>query len=199
MTPVFSVARCLLCLVVFLLPAGAAENPHQKNRVGDFSTATLDAWAEKSFVGKTDYTLVEEGTEKVLQAFCDKSASILYREIDIDLLETPWLNWSWKISSTYGDIDEKNRKGDDYPARIYVVIKTGIFPWNTFALNYVWSSSSAEGTSWKNPYTGNASMLAVQSGEKEIGQWVNERRNVLADIQQYIDKDISSLSGVAIM
>lgn len=187
-------------LLVTQALAEVTVNPApDKIMIGAFSKAQMNHWAEKSFVGKTEYHLIDDDSGKVLQASTNKSASILYREIEIDLLKTPWLNWSWKISSTYGDINEKNRKGDDYPARIYVVIKTGIFPWNTFALNYVWSSSSPEGDSWKNAYTGNARMLSVQSGEKQIGQWVSERRNILADIQKYIDKDLTSISGVAIM
>jgi hypothetical protein len=77
--------------------------------------------------------------------------------------------------------DERTRAGDDYPARVYVVFSGGAAFWRTRAINYVWSNNQPIKSNWPNAYTKNAQMIAVQSGTEHLGQWVEERRDVLAD------------------
>ena len=167
---------------------------------GAFPEPTLKRWKERSFVGHTRYALVEDDGIRVLQGQTTGHASVLYRERSIDLERTPMLHWSWKIHDTYGmNIDEQSRKGDDFPARVYVVVKTGFLPWETLALNYVWSSSTPAGTIWRNPYTDKAGMLAVQSGNRNAGRWVSETRDVEADFRAVFGEDIDAIDGYAIM
>ena len=167
--------------------------------IGRFSQGDLSGWQEKSFVGNTHYELVDENHNKVLKAHTSATASGLFRELDIDLNKTPYLNWSWKIDNTYRGNNEHSKAGDDYPARIYVVVSGGIFFWKTRAINYVWSSNQAPGTSWKNAYTGNARMLAIRSGNKDTGRWVTEKRNIRADFKKLFGKDITEINAIAIM
>jgi len=115
-------------------------------------------------------------------------------------LETPYLHWSWRIENTFANNNEKIRDGDDYPARIYIIISGGIFFWQTQALNYVWSSHETKGSFWPNAFSKNAIMLSVQSGDEQLNTWINERRNVLQDIKKYLGKEnISHVDAVAIM
>lgn len=167
--------------------------------IGNFSQGELKGWNEKSFVDHTQYQLITESTNKTLQAISNGTASGLFKKITIDLDKTPYLNWSWKIENTFQGNDEQSKEGDDYPARIYVVVSGGIFFWKTKALNYVWSSNQAIETSWNNAYTSNAKMLAVRTGNNQVGQWVSEKRNVRSDLQQLIGEDITAIDAVAIM
>ncbi|MGQ7845091.1 DUF3047 domain-containing protein [Granulosicoccus sp. 3-233] len=166
---------------------------------GDFATADLAGWAERSFKGNTEYRLEEENGVQVLRGETQGQASILYREQKIDLESTPIVEWSWKVNGTYPGIDERSRNGDDFPARLYVVAKTGFLPWETVAINYVWSSQSALDEAWPNPFTDKAQMVVVQSGEEHVGNWVGQRRNVAEDFRQYFDLDVAMLSGYAVM
>lgn len=167
--------------------------------IGRFSNHDLSGWKEKSFVGNTQYSLSQEDNKAVLKAHTAGTASGMFHEIDIDLNKTPYLNWSWKIDNTYQGNNERSKDGDDYPARIYVVVSGGLFFWNTRAINYVWSSNQTTGTSWNNAYTNNAKMIAVRSGNGQTGCWLTEKRNVREDLKQLFGEDISKIHGVAIM
>ena len=167
--------------------------------ISNFASDGIKGWEEKSFVGQTDYSVVEKAGEQVLYANAKASASVLYFEKEISLKATPFLNWSWQVENTYGAIDEQTKAGDDYPARIYVVAKTGLFPWNTLALNYVWSSNAAKGQHWPNAFTEKAHMITLQSGDGQKQQWVSEKINVLADFKTYFNADIETINGIAIM
>lgn len=160
---------------------------------------SLEHWKEKSFVGNTRYELHNESGTSVLRATAVNSASVLYRQEAVDLASTPWLEWSWKIESTYNGIDEKTKTGDDFPARLYVTAQKGFLPWESIAINYVWSSHSPIGSFWFSPYTKNSIMVAVQGGNSLAGQWVNQRRNIAEDFKDLFNIDVKKLSGFAVM
>ena len=71
----------------------------------------------------------------------------MFKKKRIDLHQTPYLNWRWRVDKPLHALDEKTKSGDDYGARIYVVIDGGLFFWNTKAINYVWASASPAGNS----------------------------------------------------
>jgi len=171
----------------------------QQIHIGRFSSSDLRGWQEKSFVEHTEYSLSQDGDKSVLKAQTSGAASGMFHEINIDLNKTPYLNWSWKIDNIYQDNDEHSKAGDDYPARIYVVVSGGLFFWKTRAINYVWSSNQSIGTSWENAYTGNARMLAVQSGGEKTGQWQTQKQNIREDLKQLFGEDIDEINAIAIM
>ena len=167
---------------------------------GPFPDASLADWKERSFEGSTDYALVEEDGIRALRGHARGTASILYRERTVDLDATPVLEWSWKIDRVYPAIDERTRAGDDYPARLYVVARVGLLPWDTLALNYVWSSNEANpDDSWPNPFTDKAAMIPVRSGAGEVGRWTHERRDVAADFRAAFGRRIDEIDGYAVM
>lgn len=173
------------------------------SRVAIFSEGDLSGWEEKSFKGNSQYEFVEvkdgEQLKKVLQASTQGQASGLFKKVKIDLNRTPYLNWSWRVNNLLNGNDERSKEGDDYPARIYVVVSGGVFFWNTKVINYVWSSNQPQGSEWPNAYTGSAKMIAVQAGEKNIGRWVNERRNVREDLRRLFGDDLQQIDAVAVM
>lgn len=167
--------------------------------VGSFSQGDMTGWEEQSFVGNTDYQLIQENQRQILQAVSTASASGLFYEADIDLQKTPYLNWSWKVENVYSGNDEKTREGDDYPARIFVVVSGGLFFWETRAINYAWTSQQAVGSTWESAVTGNAVMLSLRSGESEAGLWLSEKRNIREDFQALFGEDVLKIDAIAIM
>ena len=166
--------------------------------IGAFSAGDLSGWRAETFSGETNYTLVEEEGRKVLKAQSSGAASGLYREIKIDLEQTPYLNWSWKVAGVLAGVNERTKSGDDYPARVYVVVSSALF-WRTRALNYVWSSSQPANSHWDSAYTGNVKMLALRSGAAQAGIWVEEKRNVREDLKRLFGEDITRIDAVALM
>lgn len=186
------------CLVLILL-SSPALNAADGKKITVLDPANLTHWEEKSFAGNTRYTARLNQSPLSVHAQTQASASGLYREIRIDLNQTPFLNWSWKIENTLGQIDETSKSGDDYPARIYIVVSGGIRFWKTRALNYVWSSNQPQNSHWPNAFTENAHMLAIDSGNSKAGQWLSHRRNVKRDLQKYLGLDVSHIDAIAIM
>lgn len=96
-------------------------------------------------------------------------------------------------------VSERDKAGDDYAARIYVVAKGGLAFWKTRALSYVWASREPEGSMWANAFTANAQMIAVRSGSAELGELILEKRNVREDWMRAFGEDIDTIDAVAIM
>ncbi len=167
--------------------------------IARFSSGDLDGWQPKVFESLTKYTLVNESHKKVLQAKSHNSASGLVRNVSINPTKTPYIHWSWKTAQVFDGLHEQTKKGDDYPARIYVVFSSGPFFWQTKAINYVWSSNQAIGTIWSNAYTKNARMIAIESGKQRVGTWVSETRNVRNDFIKLFHEEPGRIQAIAIM
>lgn len=159
----------------------------------------LESWEQESFVGDTRYDTVQHSGRAVIRAVSERTASALYREIPVKLVDNPCLNWKWRVENVLPITDPEQKAGDDYPARVYVVFRYGFFPWQVRALNYVWANRKTDKNYWKNPYTGNAVMIPLQAGEENLGMWITERVNVLADYRRIFGENIETIEGVAIM
>ena len=109
------------------------------------------------------------------------------------------LHWQWRADqiADWPEVDEQIKVGDDFQARVYVV-KKGWLPWQTRAINYVWSRQAAPGTYWPNPFASQAVMVVVQ-GPGGAGRWQSVTRNVREDFRRFHGMDVDSVDAVAIM
>ncbi len=189
-------ASALLLLAIYSAPI---QSQQSDITVGDFSSMDVSGWDEKSFNGDTSYEIEEQSGLSYLYASADKSASALYKKIKIDLDKTPYLNWSWRVDKQLPELNEQTKAGDDYSARIYVIVKRGLAPWNTNALNYVWSSNKAPKMSRPNAFTDKAIMIPLRTSLDAHQQWASEKINVKVDFEQYFGVSIDEIDGVAIM
>lgn len=186
--------------LLFFMSSNVIANQIHDLHIGKFSQGDIKEWQVKSFEGDTEYKIVKDSRgNQVLMATSHNSASGLFNEQRIDLYKTPYLHWSWKTDNLYSIVDESHKQGDDFVARIYVIINGGLMFWNTKALNYVWSSSFEKGDTWLNPYTANAKMFAVEAGKTNLGHWVNYTRNVSDDLKKLFGTNIRYIDAVAIM
>ena len=95
--------------------------------------------------------------------------------------------------------NEKDKAGDDFAARIYVVVNDGWTFLSTKAINYVWSQTSSKNEIWPNPFTGERTMMiAVQFRGHENG-WVSEKRNLKTDLKKLFGNEFRYISAIAIM
>lgn len=175
--------------------------PAQSNiQISKFNEEALSGWEEKEFKNRTNYQLVKDHEQTVLKAITNQSASGLVKKQTINLKKTPYLNWSWKVENKINNNKEKIKAGDDYRARLYVVVSGGVFFWKTRALNYVWASGQPVNSIWDNAYApNNAKMLAVRSADDEIKQWKTEKRNVYQDLKRIYDEEFDEIHAIAIM
>lgn len=190
-----------LFLIFFLIHLSVSSTAlwAMKVELPPLTAAEHLGWQEKRFVGRTVYTAVQENGRDMLHASSHGTASGLFRAQKIDLRITPVLHWSWKVETIMQGLDERQKSGDDFPARVYVVAKGGLAFWKTRALSYVWSNNQPAGTLWPNPFTANAVLIAVQSGKQHIGSIVEEKHNVRQDWQRAFGEDPSTIDAIAIM
>jgi hypothetical protein len=167
--------------------------------LSDFSEG-LAGWTEKSFKGKTAYRVERHDGQTVLVAESQDSASGLYTKIRVDLRRYPYLNWRWRIENRLNTRDETTKAGDDYAARIYVVIDGGFFFWRTRAINYVWANGASKGDTWDNAFAGkNARLMAVRDRRDPLSTWFSEKRNVHEDLKKAFGHEVDFIDAVAIM
>lgn len=181
-----------LCSLPFFVGTALAQEVH-------FTPNQMMTWPTRSFEGDTRYAIVEKSERRVLEAESQGQASARYLEREIDLNETPYLHWCWQVSNIYPGINETTQSGDDYPARVYMAHKTGLLPWQVESVNYVWASTQPQGATWPNAFTQRAQLMALQSGEKRVGEWVAEVRDVRRDFTALFGSSPSHIDGIALM
>lgn len=166
--------------------------------VSKFSAGDLSGWNDKIFKGKTVYTIAKDGDRNVLKAHSQKAASGLFREIAVDTKKYPVLRWSWKVEHSLKKEDVTKKSGDDFAARVYVVFPRTFF-WRMRAINYVWATKMPKGSSAPSPYTTNAMIVAVESGDEKAGQWVTEERNIHEDYKRLFGEEPPAVGAIAVM
>jgi len=187
----------ILAAILLLIISHTAQA--ERINIANMSSSQIDDWSVEAFQGLTDYRMVNIEGERALLASSKNSASGLYRKQRIDLRETPFLNWRWRVEKPLNRQDEQSKQGDDYAARIYALVSGGMAFWRTKALNYVWSSSQPVGTQWDNAYTSQAKMVVIESGNQNVGQWRVYKRNVAEDMRELFGEEVTHIDGIAIM
>ncbi|MEI8574734.1 DUF3047 domain-containing protein [Methylomonas sp. LW13] len=189
---------CWIFLTMLSMNHGAVAD--NKLPIGEFSQNRLEGWEHKSFKGETEYSLQAIDGVTVLTADSRAAGSGMFKEQHIDLEQTPFLNWSWRIGKRLNGLNEQSKPGDDYAARVYVVVKGGLAFWQTKAINYVWAGNTKKDTVWPNAFAGDhAMMLALRGPEASLNVWQTEKRNVRADFKKLFGEDITAIDAVAIM
>lgn len=169
--------------LIFILGIAVCFNGLADTNLTSLSDDGIDLWEAKIFSGESIYTAGEYRGRLALKAVSNDSASGLVLKKKIDLAVTPYISWSWLIENTLFPLDERNKRGDDFVARIYVVIDGGLLFWKTLSLSYVWSSNQDKGLVWDNPFAGaNVKMMSVRGKTSQAGKWYEEKRNVYTDL-----------------
>lgn len=193
-------ARALrLPLMVPMLLALAASAKADTLPVALFSAGDLSGWESHSFRGETRYKIVRRDGTRVLKAESNASASGLVKRLRVDLRRTPYLNWRWKVDDVLDGVDEQAKSGDDFAARIYLIVSGGWLFWNTSAIDYVWANQQPVGSAWPNPFTDKAMMFAVRSGADQTGRWMWEKRDVREDFRRAFGREVEAIDAVALM
>ncbi|WP_251881296.1 DUF3047 domain-containing protein [Grimontia kaedaensis] len=160
----------------------------------------LSEWQVKAFKNETRYRLIYDETVngQVLHGKSRDAASGLIMEKEIDLTETPWLSWQWKVDTFPTTDNEKLKTQDDFAWRLSVTVVTGMTMMSSRTIVYVWTPNQPENSFWPNPFAPKRfKMLAATSGE-QINEWVSVRRNVREDFLRLFGKDYKTLSVVAV-
>lgn len=212
-----------LLLLATATPLGAQEAnlPGGLSRFSQLQSIEDSGWEPLEFPNidrDTSYTLVEEDGATVVKAETRGGASGLIARGRMDPAANPVIQWRWKVSNVYENGNAREKSGDDYPARIYVAFafepdRASFFERTKrkaaavfydeeipgTALNYIWANKLEKGTIVANPFSKETQMVAVNSGDEQVGEWVSVRRNIIEDYEAAFGREPPAIIGIGIM
>jgi hypothetical protein len=164
----------------------------------------------------TDYAPLADAPGGVrAEARCAASALVLPLE-GTDLSRTPVLHWRWRVLRGLDVPDERSRAGDDFAARVYVMFRfqperAGWLeraqralgerlygtPMPGSALNFVWASRIAAGSTWTSPYAEQSRIIALASGADS--EWRSESVDLPAAYQRAFGEIAPPAEGLGLM
>jgi len=147
----------------------------------------------------TNYLLGSNKMGNYLKADSKNAASGLGKKINVDLNRTPFINFNWKIEKGLEGLNEQEKEGHDFAARLFVVKKTGFTIFSNRVINYVYSSNRNIGETWSSPFTKRSINVVVSTTTEIKNEWVTVKRNVKDDFKKIHNLDVDSLDGIAIM
>ena len=153
----------------------------------------------KKVKGKTSWSLGSNESGKYIRAEAEGTGSGLGKEIQINLMETPFINITWKVEKDLSGIVENSKKGHDFAARVFVIKKTGSTALSNRAINYVFSSNNNINDNWPSPYTKKSIDYVLSTTKEHLNVWVTVKADVRKHFKQLHNLDVEELSGLAIM
>ena len=168
-------------------------------KVFDFTEEGLNSLKVKKVKGETSWSLGSNEKGPYIRAEAEGKGSGLGKEVEIDLLKTPFINITWKIEKDLSGIIENSKKGHDYAARVFVIKKTGSTALSNRAINYVFSSNNKIGENWPSPYTKKSIDYVLSTTIDNSNKWVTVKANVKEDFMELHEIEVNDISGVAIM
>jgi hypothetical protein len=164
------------------------------------------------------FALVGDAGVTVLRVHSEAAAGTVAHALRVDPARRPMLAWRWKVDRVVETADLALKSGDDFAARVYVffdvpaaelpladrirlaiarLIHGEALP--GAAICYVWDNRHPLGASSWNPYTDRVRTVVLESGPARAGQWVEERRDLVADYRAAFGAraPLHDVSGIA--
>ncbi len=212
----------ILLLCNLLLFVSVVTSPAQEARSFLYEEFhDLEQWRELTFPkinAHSRYTIEIDNGITYLKAESNSSASGIVLKKDFNVYDFPKARWRWKISKVYESGDAKQKAGDDYPIRVYIVFKYdpdtaslgqkikyglakklyGEYP-PFSSLNYIWANRKHEENILTNTYANEAKMIILQTGAEHAGTWKDEEVNILDDYRTAFGEDPPPVASIAIM
>ena len=177
----------------------------------------------KAAVPTTRYDITPIDGRKVLRVQTDGSYGNLVHALPgVNLAENTQLRWRWRLDQPLVNADLRQKRGDDSPLKVCLLFDMPTAKLSfvdrsvlnlarsvsgeklpSATLCYVWDHALPTGTLLGNAYTSRVRMLVLNSGDKRLGQWVSQQRDVAADFKQAFGREngsdsLPALDGVLV-
>jgi hypothetical protein len=178
-----------------------SERSHRIELLADLDEGSLSHWKEQRLARRPSrYRVVMEDGRAVVQAESYGGNSGIFRALRFAAKRVRAIAWRWRVAAPLdGNRKEREKRGDDFAARVFVIFDAREGPWSGRALCYVWSASQPVGSMYRSPYSEDVAMIVVESGGHRASSWVDVRRDVLRDFRTAFGAAPDSLTAVAIM
>jgi len=174
-----------LILILVQLPFGEF-----KQKAPEEKKTPVKGWWMISYFGipPTRYSRAGKG---IIKAESVGSRASLYKEVREKERDLPVLSWRWKVSNVVRSAVETKKDRFDAAARVKVVfgserdskVMEGTEP-SGFSIEYIWASHLPRGHIFDHPGERDCKVFVLETGERKAGEWVFEKRNLLADYKK---------------
>lgn len=166
----------------------------------------------------TEYTLISNAGQVVLQAKADGAATGLAQRIPIDLDKWPIVEWRWKVDRLIASADNTKANKEDSPVRLVFEFEGDKkkLPFGDRAalslsesvsgreapyaqLMYIWSNSAPVNTIIPNPRTTRVQMVVASSGAAGVGEWQSLSRNLREDYKRVYGEEPGKLMAYGVL
>jgi hypothetical protein len=119
----------------------------------------------------------------------------IYRPAVIDLAETPFINFSWKVK-----IHPKGQVGTDKDdAAVQVQLDFGRHRFKRRVLSYIFDPKAETGRSYDDSsFFAVNRALVLDSGSEKLGEWLSHSRNIAEDYRKCYGTDPPKLENISI-
>lgn len=150
--------------------------------------AIQDEWQQIPIRGETEYRVTATTGRVAIRAIGQRSASGLMRRVQVNPVNCPQIEWSWRVDQLQETADIGVKEKEDVAASIFLLFgDPGLLltPKPVPTLRYVWTNKRVDVESIvDSPYLpGIVKSVVVRSGSKEQ-EWFLESRNILQDFER---------------
>lgn len=156
-------------------------------------------WQIKEWKGKADVRVVNADRGLVLCLNSKGTSTALYKNIDIDIKETPYLLWQWKVTKLPAGGDVRKRTADDQAAQIYVIFPKFPSQINSRVIGYIWDTNAPQGSVVASTKLSNTKYIVLRSGQNGLGEWFAEKRNVYEDYKTLFGEEPPKMGKISVM
>ncbi len=211
-------AMALLAAMSLMACGHVSKQDAKENLAVDTSFSA--GWRHFTLPGKTAtvYDVVRQDGRETLTATAGTAASMMRREVNIPAAKLDDVSFSWQVPLLIEGADLAERDFDDSPVRIVLVfegdkrkfsaknamlselaqVMTGEpLPYAT--LMYVWCNKRPAGSVVINPRTDRIRSVVVESGAKNLRQWLDYQRHIRADFEKAFGEVPGNLISVGLM
>lgn len=155
-------------------------------------------WEIKEFTGVARAQVVNVDGVYALYLKSAGTSYSVHKNLEVDLRQTPYVTWSWRVDKMPPQGDVRHRKSDDQAAQIYIVFP--FFPpvIRSKFVGYIWDSNAPRGTVLQSLNYSPARVIVVESGKENLGRWVTVTRNVYEDYKMLFGVEPPKVGKVAV-
>lgn len=155
-------------------------------------------WSMKVWEGIGQVQVVQENHRKVLRLETEQGCTSLF-PLTVNLQANPVVSWEWSVLTLpNGGVSSQSTR-DDHGAALYLVFSSREAPSRKTILGYIWDNARPVGTILVRPNDPSVHHVVVRSGPAQLGTWLTEERNVLADYRSIFGEEPSILEGMSLV
>ena len=149
-------------------------------------------WTIKVNHGRPDVSVCASNDSPCVHLKSVKASFSLERGVDVNLSETPYLSWNWKVAKLPEGGDFRHSSSDDQAAQVLVAFA------DRRVLSYIWDTNAPKGAAQSTSSIPLVHVYAVvcRSGAAEANAWVSESRNVAADYARAYGRPAPRVKGL---